>query len=284
MRTLSSVSEPTSSVINPLEILSVKLLNKMKFFFLLNVASLISAVSGFQTNSVPSSKVSSFTFTSTSMKASMAPSLFEPAKRDEQYGSNVAQYLLDLHDNKGTFDFCGGMMFQLMLSNKLHQCLSTVAASGDGDGKQPEIFDASNPRMFNVPGYSKSGDADNSQFFHGRELRKVPGAEGGFGFVLQLSLADGDDPDPEGWSKEEISGYNGWEHDVNRKWRTAADYEAEGFNDFKEKFGENAFGLNHRFYLHLDSGNRMWLSAEDGCEGTPAEAENRNPISRMFGF
>lgn len=260
------------TLIIPLPIMSPKVLTKMKSFFLL--ASLISVVTSFQMPSGPSSKV-----IFTSMKAAMAPSLFEPAQRDEQYGSNVAQYLLDLHDNKGTFNFCGGMMFQLMLSDKLHQNLLTVAS---GDGKQPEIFDASKPRMFLVPGYSKTGDADNSQFFHGRELRKVPGAEGGFGFVLQLSLANGDDP--EGWSKEEISGYDGWEHDVQRKWRTAADYEAEGFKDFKQKFGDNAFGLNHRFYLHLDSADRMWLSAEDGCEGTPAIAGNTNPISRMFGF
>ena len=26
-----------------------------------------------------------------------------------------------------------------------------------------------------------------------------------------------------------------------------------------------------RFYLHFDKKNRLWLSAEDGCEGTPAQ-------------
>jgi hypothetical protein len=214
------------------------------------------------------------------MKASMmSASLIEPAQRDAEYGSNVAQYLLDLHDNKATFDFCGGMMFQLMISDKLHEHLSTVAS---GEGIQPKIFDASKARMSQIPGYSKTGEVGNAQLFHGREIRKVTGAEGGFGFVLQLSLANADDP--EGWSKEEINGYDGWEHDVQRKWRAANDYEAEGFKEFKQMFGADAFGLNHRFYLHLDSANRMWLSAEDGCEGTPAKAGGGNPISRMFGL
>jgi hypothetical protein len=41
--------------------------------------------------------------------------LFVPSERRSHYNadSNVAQYLVDLHDNKATFDFCGGMMFQL---------------------------------------------------------------------------------------------------------------------------------------------------------------------------
>merc|ERR1712203_491795 len=98
------------------------------------------------------------------------------------------------------------------------------------------------------------------------------GATGGFGFVLQLSMAheNSSTVDPEGWSKEEIATYDGWQMDSGRKWRKADDYESEGFRNFKDKFGPNAFGLNHRFYLHFDSANRMWLSAEDGCEGTPS--------------
>ena len=250
--------------------------------FIVLLAFMLSMVSSFQSPAIPSKQITRTSSSSTSMKASSsmsARSLFEPLKRDEEYGSNVAQYLIDLHDNKATFDFCGGMMFQLILSHKLHQHLSTVAS---GEGTQPQIFDASKARMSQVPGYSKNGEAGNAQFFHGREIRKVPEAEGGFGFVLQLSLANGDDP--EGWSKEEISGYDGWEHDVQRKWRTADDYQTEGFKDFKDLFGPEAFGLNHRFYLHLDSANRMWLSAEDGCEGTPAQAGGGNPIRRLFGL
>ena len=71
-------------------------------------------------------------------------------------------------------------------------------------------------------------------------------------------------------------------HDSGRQWRKADDYEAEGFQGFKQKFGENAFGLNHRFYLHYDSENRMWLSAEDGCEGTPSPG--KGPLRSIFGF
>jgi hypothetical protein len=32
-----------------------------------------------------------------------------------------------------------------------------------------------------------------------------------------------------------------------------------------------ASGLNHRFFLHYNNRGRMWLCAEDGCEGTPSE-------------
>ena len=46
--------------------------------------------------------------------------------------------------------------------------------------------------------------------------------------------------------------------------------EQEGFEGFRSTFGREAFALHHRFYLHLDGANRIWLSAEDGCEGTPA--------------
>ena len=69
---------------------------------------------------------------------------------------------------------------------------------------------------------------------------------------------------------QEISGYDGWGHDVSRVWRDGVRLESEGFTGFRSKFGEKSFTLNHRFYLHLDAENRLWLSAEDGCEGTPA--------------
>ena len=41
-----------------------------------------------------------------------AEALVDPTQRDAHYGGNVAQYLIDLHDTKSTFNFCGGMMFQ----------------------------------------------------------------------------------------------------------------------------------------------------------------------------
>ena len=44
--------------------------------------------------------------------------------------------------------------------------------------------------------------------------------------------------------------------------------------------GEKAFTLHHRFYLHLDRSNQLWLSAEDGCEGRPAKAAER----KLFGL
>ena len=215
----------------------------------------------------------------TSLLASSQETLLEPSKRDSHYGRNIAQYLVDLHDNKTTFDFCGGMMFQLCLSNKLRDHLISIANEDDNNQQQPVIFDASKFRMSNINGYSKKADADNVRIFHGRELRQVPDAEGGMGFVLQLSLANGDDP--EGWSKEEIQTYDGWGHDSGRTWRKADVYESEGFTTFKSTFGSKAFGLNHRFYLHYDSDNRMWLSAEDGCEGTPSSSPP-NLFSRIF--
>ena len=51
---------------------------------------------------------------------------------------------------------------------------------------------------------------------------------------------------------------------------------ADSFRRFRHAgstFGPQAFTLHHRFYLHLDGRNRMWLSAEDGCEGTPSVAK-----------
>ena len=210
------------------------------------------------------------------MAATVPEALIEPSERDAKYGKNIAQYLIDLHDNKATFDFCGGMMFQLCLSPKLREHLVSVASNND---QQPIIFDANKPRMFNLEGYSKDALADNMSIFHGRELRQVPNAAGGMGFVLQLSLSNGNDP--EGWSKEEIATYDGWGHDSGRTWRKADRYEDEGFKAFKQTFGPKAFGLNHRFYLHLDAQNRMWLAAEDGCEGTPAVAST-NPFLSLF--
>lgn len=225
--------------------------------------------------------------------------LYVPSERDERYQGDVAQYLLDLDEEGATFDFCGGMMFQLVLSDKLKSHLGTVASSKDD---QPIIHPASQPLMNRIPDYQKSALADNISVFHGRELRKIPTANGGMGFVLQLSYADpsgvsvegaaagkgadaawnGKALDPQGWSAEEIATYDGWRSDSFRQWRKCSVYEAEGYGTFSKEFGDDAFGLNHRFFLHSDGQSRMWLSAEDGCEGTPAEA--RSLMGRLGGM
>ena len=67
-----------------------------------------------------------------------------------------------------------------------------------------------------------------------------------------------------------MKGYDGWGHDSQRTWREGQRLEREGFTAFRTKFGPDAFSLHHKFYLHLDARNQLWLSAEDGCEGTPA--------------
>jgi len=215
--------------------------------------------------------------------------LYDPVQRDEYYSLNgtvnAAQYLLDLHDSKACFDFCGGMMFQLVLSDALTEHLQGVAGkcsagvTGETGANMVHMFE--NRKMQQIPDYNQSTFADNLVLFHGREVRKVPSARGGFGFVLQLVLANGDDP--HGWTENEIAEYNGWAHDGNRKWRKGQDFidESGGKNDHHvNRFGKTAFGLHHRFYLHYGPnkyGHKemnervMWLSAEDGCEGTPAQ-------------
>jgi hypothetical protein len=219
--------------------------------------------------------------------------MYVPADRDAHYGSNTAQYLVDLHDSKATFNFCGGMMFQLVLSDKLRKHLGEVAnhaapANPKEDGQQqlqeqrllqPVVFDATRRRMSDIPGYDRSNVADEVRVFHGREIRRVPDAAGGMGFVLQLSHSE---DDPQGWTAAELDGYDGWAHDGNRVWRTGVRLVEEGFDDFQDRFGPNAFALHHRFYLHRDGGNRMWLSAEDGCEGTPAAAEGGGGIANRI--
>ena len=196
--------------------------------------------------------------------------LHDPATREAKYSSNIAQYLVDLHDSKAVFDFCGGMLFQLSLTDALRNHLATVAKEGAGDAaRQPAIFSAATDAIAKMPGYSKSGAADNVSVFHGREVRQVPDAAGGMHFVLQLSLAGGGGlaADPEGWTAPELEGYDGWGHDSSRTWRNGERLEAEGVRGFRSKFGPTAFTLNHRFYWHLDRTNQIWLSAEDGCQG-----------------
>mmetsp|Transcript_123877 Transcript_123877/g.264024 ORF Transcript_123877/g.264024 Transcript_123877/m.264024 type:complete len:207 (-) Transcript_123877:180-800(-) len=195
----------------------------------------------------------------------------DPAKRDTHYGNplNVAQYLVDLHDAKAVFNFCGCLMFQLSLSPKLREHLAQVAQSESATGQQPVIRDAFMDRLGKTPGYAKTADADNVLIFHGREVRQVANATGGGGCVLQLCMANA--ADPEGWTRQEIGDYNGWAHDTSRPWRKGQQLEREGFQGFKSKFGEAAYTLHHRFYLHFDRRNQMWLSAEDGCEGEPVQ-------------
>lgn len=172
--------------------------------------------------------------------------------------------MVDLHDSRGTFDFCGGMMFQLVLSDKLRARLAAVGASGAADKQQPVVFDARTARMQSTPRYSQCADADNVEVFHGREVRQVQGAAGGMGFAIHLSDTDAD---PEGWAPAELADYNGWGHDSGRPWRDMKSWESDGVQNLNAKFGGAAFGLHHRFFLHLDHASRFWLSAEDGCEG-----------------
>jgi hypothetical protein len=198
------------------------------------------------------------------------------------------------------------MMFQLVLSDRLRSHLDDVASSAPAESsgmerRQPVIRPSSQSLMNRVPDYDRSSMADNVMTFHGRELRGIPNPNGGMGFVLQLSYADPDGEtsalssggegenaivpsgkgadsawngravDAQGWSTEEIATYDGWRSDRVRQWRNAKAYADEGFGDFAMVFGDDAYGLNHRFFLHYDDRGRMWLCAEDGCEGTPSE-------------
>jgi hypothetical protein len=208
--------------------------------------------------------------------------LYDPAARDAKYQGNWAQYMVDLHDSRATFDFCGGMMFQLVLSEKLRARLAAVGAAADGwPAKQPMVHDAKTTRMVATPNYRQGADADNVAVFHGREVRKIEGAAGGMGFAIHLSDTEADS---EGWTAQELADYNGWGHDSGRPWRNLERWESEGVQGFRGKFGAAAFGLHHRFFLHLDRANRFWLSAEDGCEGYACEAGGRGGGGKMFGL
>lgn len=113
--------------------------------------------------------------------------LHDPAARDAHYNGNIAQYLVDLHDESAVFNFCGGMMFQLVLSDSLRSELAQVAEKGAADGLQPVVHDAKTDRMAKMTGYAQNADADNVKAFHGREVRQVPTAAGGMGFVIHLT-------------------------------------------------------------------------------------------------
>ena len=199
--------------------------------------------------------------------------LENPTCRDRDYADNAARYLVDLHEKKAVFDFCGGMMFQLVLTDALVEKLKGP------DAPKVVIHDAATRRMAQVPGYDKSNFADDATFFHGREVRKVPNAAGGMNFVLQLS-ASGEDKD--GWVAGERDGYDGWGHDSSRVWRDGKRLEDEGVAGFRERYGPNSFTLNHRLYLHLDNTNQLWLSAEDGCEGRLVDPGEKKKLFGLF--
>merc|ERR1719311_922358 len=120
-------------------------------------------------------------------------------------------------------------MFQLVLTDKLRSYLTAV---GEGQGEQPVIFDKQTSRMAAMPGYAKDARADNVRVF---QVREVPDAAGGMNFVLQLSLAN--EEDPEGWTAAEIGEYDGWGKDSGRTWRKGERLESEGFSTFRKRFG-----------------------------------------------
>jgi hypothetical protein len=122
-------------------------------FLLLLLITLASPVAGFVVSRTASNRkkqgplMASQTppSTTTAHQRPSASSLYDPSERDATYGSNIAQYLIDLHDNQATFNFCGGLMFQLVLSDRLREHLETVAAADDSPAKntkhrQPTIF------------------------------------------------------------------------------------------------------------------------------------------------
>ena len=71
-----------------------------------------------------------------------AEKLYDATKRQQTYQQNTAQYLVDLSDSRATFDFCGGMMFEFKLTDKLRARL--LGVSGEGSASlQPSVADSS---------------------------------------------------------------------------------------------------------------------------------------------
>jgi hypothetical protein len=246
-------------------------LSKLIFLFL----SVVTAVKGFATGSVPSntSKIKSPSSSQRFMAdAATTTTAGNAVSDDGGDDSSKANYLVNLHDNKETFDFCGGMLFQLVLTDALREHFFSMKSDDD-----VTVYENTS-RMHMTANYSQTSQVDNRCYFHGREIRNVPDAAGGMGMVLQLSLANND---PEGWTPQERERYDGWGHDSGREWRKGTQLVQEGFTNFQEKFGPQAYSLHHRFYLHRDVFGRLWLAAEDGCEGTPKPAKN---LSNLFGL
>lgn len=223
--------------------------------------------------------------TSRSVSEGMEPALFVGADRAAKYGGNHAQYLLDLDANTATtFNFCGGMMFGVSLSPRLKEHLAAVAAGGDEDLRQPVVYDKNVRRMSQRPeGHDLNAFADNAVLFHGREVRSARDAAGGGGMLIHLSFAGGEKgEDVEGWTREETDEYAGWLSDRQRRWRQGAILKSEGFSTFADRFGQDAFCLHHRFYLHVDAKDNFWIAAEDGCEGV-AMPPKPKPPAKDFG-
>ena len=83
---------------------------------------------GFATASLLVSRAPARAGSPTCAEAAMAPIQLA----DDKFSGNVAQYLVDLHDSKAAFDFCGGMLFQLRLSDMLRADLVERAKSDAG--------------------------------------------------------------------------------------------------------------------------------------------------------
>ena len=83
---------------------------------------------GFATASLLVSRAPARAGSPTCAEAAMAPIQLA----DDKFSGNVAQYLVDLHDSKAAFDFCGGMLFQLKLSDMLRADLVERAKSDAG--------------------------------------------------------------------------------------------------------------------------------------------------------
>ena len=181
-------------------------------------------------------------------------------------------YLVDLHEKKAVFDFCGGMMFQLVLTDALVDKLKGP------DAPNVVIHDAATRRMSQVPGYDKSNYADDATFFHGREVRKVPNAAGGMNFVLQLSAVE----DKDGWVAGKETATTAGARLVPRLARRQAPRGRGRRGVPGGGTGRTRFTLNHRFYLHLDNTNRLWLSAEDGCEGRLVDPGEKKKLFGLF--
>jgi len=206
----------------------------------------------------------------TAAGAAAMAGLYAPGPR-----ASWARHIVALHDAKATFDFCGGMMFQLVLSDALRAHLLADSAA-------VTVHGAAVKNMAQVPGYAKSAAANDVELFHGREVRKVQGAAGGMGFVLHLALSS--ERDEQGWSAQEKADYNGWGHDGGRPWRNASSWAREGVAALPAwpSPGSGLVGLHHRCYWHTDSQGRLWLAAEDGCEGFAFDASAAG--TRRFGL
>jgi hypothetical protein len=198
------------------------------------------------------------------------------------HNTNVAKYLLNTEDDRGQFLFCGSMRFGLTLTDALRECLREIACDED-DERQPHVFAKEYRRMLMLPAYARDSFADDRTIFYGREVRRVSTMEPN-SMIIQLCLSSAEDS--EGWTEGEREEYSGWLSDSQRRWRNEEILSSEGCEKFRETFGNEAYTLHHRFYLHTDDEDQFWLSAEDGCEGVAIdnkEGLTRDQKTRDFG-